>query len=95
MFFWPKNGIVEHFKSSTVLNGKRGTDGDLLASESLFTPFVTWLSEDFFRYHENKSSVAQYCSEVSSPQSNDPGPLVPLFTTLSMFTPRPTENLRT
>lgn len=40
---------------------------------------MTWLSEKDFRYHDDESAVAQYRSEVTSPQTNDSSASVTSF----------------
>lgn len=67
------NGTVQLVEAFTVLSRTRGTDGELLPSETLSKILVTWLSESCFCYADEVSAVVRHCGEDSSPLAIDPG----------------------
>lgn len=63
-------GAVERAESFTILDRKRGADGELLPSETLQEGIVTWLCEDCLCYRDLESSVVRYRGEIPSPLAN-------------------------
>lgn len=55
-----------------MFDRKRGTDEELLSSETLPEVIATWLSENYFHNFDAESATARYRGEVRSPQANDP-----------------------
>lgn len=54
-----------------MLGTKRGTDKEVLRSETIAKISATWFSEDHFSFCDAESAVARYSGEALSPQAND------------------------
>lgn len=64
-------GAVKEVECFAVLSRSRGTDGELLPSETLPGAIISYFSEEYFCYRDTVSAVARYRSEVPSLWSSD------------------------